>query len=544
MNSAAETLAHFLWLQSWQLLLFFPVVWVVCRALRGASAHWRYGLWLVLLVKCCVPSFLLVPAPVVSEAVPWIVAAVQAPFGSREAAVMAESSPAASGATTRVESAAPFWRRWAWPQRGLAVWALGAAGFLAVALVKAGRIQRELRGARTLPVLELELEFLALVRAFGLRSRPKLCLIRGLSQPFVWGVWRGCIYLPAGFGQQGTEPQRKLVMAHELAHVARWDALVNFLQVFAQALFVFHPLVWWLNRIIRHEREKCCDEMAVAGLNVSSREYGSAIVDRLVDYFEPACPSSSLAISGQARDLEDRIASLLRPGRVFHRRPSRALWATLAVVAALGLPTGLSVASSSATGAGRSRIGAPAVLDLAPYFNASLKAGWLTTNADNGLAELKAGPQWLGGASFDVQGVVQLAGRLEDQRFPKAINRLPVGVAFQRLHLLHAANGRETEGATVATVVLRYADGQTARLPMLYGERVRDWRFTEYEPVRNPNTVTAWTGNNAEARARNEALRLYRTTWDNPRPGHAVASLDVVSARSRSAPFVLAMTIE
>ena len=76
--------------------------------------------------------------------------------------------------------------------------------------------------------------------------------------------------------------------------------------------------------------------MAVAGLNVSSREYGSAIVDRLVDYFEPACPSSSLAISGQARDLEDRIASLLRPGRVFHRRPSRALWATLSVVAALG----------------------------------------------------------------------------------------------------------------------------------------------------------------------------------------------------------------
>jgi hypothetical protein len=123
MNSAAETFAHFLWLQSWQLLLFFPVVWVVCRALRGASAHWRYGLWLVLLVKCCVPSFLLVPAPVVSEAVPWIVAAVQAPFGSREAAVVAESSPAAlsysaaaaSGATTRTESAAPFWHRWTWP---------------------------------------------------------------------------------------------------------------------------------------------------------------------------------------------------------------------------------------------------------------------------------------------------------------------------------------------------------------------------------------------------------------------------------------------
>jgi len=33
-----------------------------------------------------------------------------------------------------------------------------------------------------------------------------------------------------------------------------------------QAVFFFHPLVWWLNKIIRHEREKCCDEMAVAML--------------------------------------------------------------------------------------------------------------------------------------------------------------------------------------------------------------------------------------------------------------------------------------
>jgi len=153
-----------------------------------------------------------------------------------------------------------------------------------------------------------------------LRGRPRLCLIRGISQPFVWGIIRGCIYLPQGFAGQGTAQQRRLVIAHELAHVLRWDALANFSQVLIQAIFWFHPLVWWLNRIIRHEREKCCDEMAIASLRVDSREYGSAIVDRLATHFEPASPSSSLAISGRAKDLEDRIKSILR-SRYSRRSP-------------------------------------------------------------------------------------------------------------------------------------------------------------------------------------------------------------------------------
>lgn len=63
----------------------------------------------------------------------------------------------------------------------------------------------------------------------------------------------------------------RTVLLHELSHIARFDAAVNVLQILAQAIFWFHPFVWWVNKKIRQEREKCCDEMAVAQL--SSLDY-------------------------------------------------------------------------------------------------------------------------------------------------------------------------------------------------------------------------------------------------------------------------------
>src|SRR5439155_3419591 len=322
MLPALHSFADYLWSQSWQLAPVFVLMSLLCLALRRASAHWRYLLWIVVLLKCIVPAVVLVPMPVLDRVVE------QAALVTRQASPGGRDAQAGGTALQRLVShsrgqASPA----VWPPLDLrtglvAVWGAGAVVLLLVVMVKALRIQRDLRRARTLPNMELECEFLELVTVLKLRSRPRLCLIRGISQPFVWGVFRGCIYLPQGFAGQGTGQQRRLVIAHELAHVLRWDALANFAQVLIQAIFWFHPLVWWLNRIIRHERENCCDEMAISSLRVDSREYGSAIVDRLATDFEPASPSSSLAISGRAKDLEDRIKSILRPNRVFYRRPT------------------------------------------------------------------------------------------------------------------------------------------------------------------------------------------------------------------------------
>jgi Zn-dependent protease with chaperone function len=60
-----------------------------------------------------------------------------------------------------------------------------------------------------------------------------------------------------------NEVQLSSVIAHELAHIKRFDSLVNLFQIGVETLLFYHPAVWWLNKRIREERENCCDDMAV-----------------------------------------------------------------------------------------------------------------------------------------------------------------------------------------------------------------------------------------------------------------------------------------
>lgn len=58
--------------------------------------------------------------------------------------------------------------------------------------------------------------------------------------------------------------QLEMILLHELAHVRRWDNLVNLLQRVVEALLFYHPAVWWTSRWVRLERELCCDALVVA----------------------------------------------------------------------------------------------------------------------------------------------------------------------------------------------------------------------------------------------------------------------------------------
>ncbi len=70
--------------------------------------------------------------------------------------------------------------------------------------------------------------------------------------------------------------QLEMVLLHELAHVRRWDNLVNLLQRFVESLLFFHPVVWWLSGWVRLERELCCDRMVVERTGCA-RAYAEAL---------------------------------------------------------------------------------------------------------------------------------------------------------------------------------------------------------------------------------------------------------------------------
>jgi beta-lactamase regulating signal transducer with metallopeptidase domain len=94
--------------------------------------------------------------------------------------------------------------------------------------------------------------------------RPVRLLESAMVQvPTVIGWLRPVVLIPAG-ALVGLAPrQLEAVIAHELAHIRRYDYLVNLLQTAVEILLFYHPAVWRLSREIRQEREHCCDDVAV-----------------------------------------------------------------------------------------------------------------------------------------------------------------------------------------------------------------------------------------------------------------------------------------
>src|SRR5262249_1819281 len=81
--------------------------------------------------------------------------------------------------------------------------------------------------------------------------------------PMVVGWLKPIILLPVSTVAGMTPIQLKAINAHELAHVCRYDYLVNAAQNVIETLMFYHPAVWWISRCIREDRENCCDDLVV-----------------------------------------------------------------------------------------------------------------------------------------------------------------------------------------------------------------------------------------------------------------------------------------
>jgi beta-lactamase regulating signal transducer with metallopeptidase domain len=144
----------------------------------------------------------------------------------------------------------------------LPLWALGAASFslrLRLGYVRVSRLRRQspdaapstLEGARVLARrMGIERPFRVADGAIG-------------GGPGVVGWLRPVVFLPSATLLGLTTTQLEAVLAHELAHIRRHDYLVNLIQMVVETLMFFNPAAWWLSARIRHERELCCDDLAI-----------------------------------------------------------------------------------------------------------------------------------------------------------------------------------------------------------------------------------------------------------------------------------------
>ena len=99
-----------------------------------------------------------------------------------------------------------------------------------------------------------------------------------LTVPVVVGWMRPVIVLPVSLVSGLTPSQLEMLLAHEIAHIRRYDYLANLLQTVFETLLFFHPAAWWLSDRIREERENCCDDIAVFACGGDRKNYTAALL--------------------------------------------------------------------------------------------------------------------------------------------------------------------------------------------------------------------------------------------------------------------------
>ncbi len=155
------------------------------------------------------------------------------------------------------------------------VWGLGVA--LSSLRLLAGwlRLRRQVREASPVPA-EWQERLDGLSRRLGLRRAVRLLQSAALEVPSAVGWLRPVVLLPASALTGLPARQLEMILAHELAHIRRYDFVVNVVQMLVETLLFYHPAVWWVSRAIRVEREHCCDDIA-ASASGSSLSYARAL---------------------------------------------------------------------------------------------------------------------------------------------------------------------------------------------------------------------------------------------------------------------------
>jgi beta-lactamase regulating signal transducer with metallopeptidase domain len=247
-RSTSLVLAHFLW----EGAVIAIIAWLMLVCARRARPGTRYALAL--------SGFLtLAAAPLVTVA--WIAIAAESPMLSTDSSdVSAAEADVPGKAPIAAELPSSVWHRlqpWC-----AAVWGVGVfvmAARLALGWWTVFRLKRKSAPAPS----ELLRLTSPLSAALALRRIPRVCVSQRISQAMVAGIWRPVVLVPSAWLLELPPGVLEAVLAHELAHIRRWDPWVNTLQRVVETLLFYHPAVWWLSRRVRIEREFCCDEAAV-----------------------------------------------------------------------------------------------------------------------------------------------------------------------------------------------------------------------------------------------------------------------------------------
>jgi uncharacterized protein (TIGR03435 family) len=302
----------------WQSTLAMVVAWLLTLVLKRNQARTRYCIWMAASLK------LLVPFSLLAAIGDWLGPASVPPIHSpRLAGTLVNMAHLVPGSPQSPEY---FTRAFAQPapapHHGSAllalVWLCGGL-FL---LVRWSRgwwsIRTTLRAASRIS-LPMEVPVFSTPRMIG---------------PAIVGVLRPVLLLPEKILDQLPAAQLRGILAHESCHVQRRDNLTAAIHMAVEAIFWFHPAVWWIERRLIEERERACDE-AVLQLGNEAEVYAESIINVCKFYTGAPIPCMS-GVTGS--ELKQRIFRIMTRQGALKLDLRRKLLLIAVGIAAIPLP--------------------------------------------------------------------------------------------------------------------------------------------------------------------------------------------------------------
>ena len=267
---------------SWQLAIWVAIVAAAVWLARKASPQVRYLLWTLVLVKVFLPPSLAVNWGVGHWAIepvrqsfnlPAIAPEGEAPDAPAGVESPSMESPPDQSAQADVRSSSRTWL--------FVIWLCGVASVSGIAVLQYRRLQRQTRSMQRIDEGPLRVALERAALQARVKQVPDLFVSHDTASPFMFGLMRPCIVLPQVLVDKLSPPELDGVLLHELNHHRRGDLWIGLLQAIVQSLLWFHPLVWWANARLRHERECACDQDVLRQIDSSPADYGQTLLNVL-----------------------------------------------------------------------------------------------------------------------------------------------------------------------------------------------------------------------------------------------------------------------
>lgn len=339
-EAGSAPLADALWRATWQGGLAVLLVGLLTHCWRTMPPLLRVWLWRLAFVKVVLAlvwsGAVTVPAPevpvvrhmrlpVVAMAVPQAKMPVAA---SPKTAPIAEPTPMtaqpvepASSAKQRVDwqMLETMAQNLPWRSALLLVWALGVmwgCGSLAVAWRQTRGLRRN---SRALEDVAVRMELKNLAESMRVHPVPEVRASVG-SGPLVLGLWRPGIILP-GSAMEAPPRTRRMMLAHELAHIRHGDLLWGWLAAMAEIALFFHPLVRWAAHEWRLAQEIACDARALRATGELEDAYGAMLVEAAIQAKAQAQPVLvAMGVSETFTNISRRLRAMAERSRLTGRQ--------------------------------------------------------------------------------------------------------------------------------------------------------------------------------------------------------------------------------